>query len=110
MTFDDITRQFEHSPNGSGTDAFLAVKDATRELMRSDPGNAAIYFLIYNFARNYVILHDDEPISTESANASKQQLLGYMKRLNTALSQDERTVLATASALINEYMDSKRPF
>jgi hypothetical protein len=110
MTFDDITQQFEYSPNGSGTDAFLAVKEATRELMRSDPRNAAIYFLIYNFARSYVILHDDEAISTESANESKQQLLGYMKRLNAALGQDESTLLATASAVIGEYMASKRPF
>jgi hypothetical protein len=110
MTFDDITQQFEHSPNGSGTDAFLAVKDATRELMGSDPGNAAIYFLIYNVARSYVFLLDDVPISTESANESKQQLLGYMKRLSAALGQGEAALLATASAVINEYMASKRPF
>jgi hypothetical protein len=33
-----------------------------------------------------------------------------MKRLNAALGQDESTLLATASAVIGEYMASKRPF
>jgi hypothetical protein len=110
MTFDEITRQFEQSPSGSGTDAFLELKNASRELMGSDPRHAAVYYLVHNFARNYVILHDDEPVTIESANESKQQLLGYMKRLNAALGQGDSAVLATASEVINEYMQSKRPF
>ncbi|CAG2151803.1 hypothetical protein LMG31506_04503 [Cupriavidus yeoncheonensis] len=83
MDFKAVTTEFAHSV--PGTDAFLEVKRKSLALMSTDPDNAAAYFLIYGFARSYVILHDDEGITTDVATAAQTQLLGYMQAIAQVL-------------------------
>jgi len=87
MDFKAITSDFARSV--PGTDAFLKVKQQLLALMTSNSANAAAYFLIYGFARSYVILHDDEGVTTDAANAAQQQLLSYMEALVPALGDSE---------------------
>lgn len=108
MTFSQMTQEFDLSP--PGTDAFLAVKEGTRNLMKTDPAHASAHFLIHGFARNYVILHDDEPITREFAEASKQQLLGYMKMLDAAVRQGDAAMLQAMNSIVTHYIASTRPF
>jgi hypothetical protein len=108
MNFNQITQQFETSL--PGTDAFLAVKLGTRTLMESDSGHAAAYFLVHVFARNYVILHDDEPITPDFAQASKAQLLKYMRAIDAALGQGEAALMAAMNQMVADYNASSRPF
>jgi len=108
MRFSDITQAFDASTPGS--DAFLAVKTGAQALIGADPANAAAYFLIYGYARNYVILHDDEPITLAYAQASKQQLLGYMRQLEAALPLGPAALLQAMSAIVSDYLKSSKPF
>lgn len=108
MNFRDLTTTFDAS--APGTDAFLEVKRGTLALVRDDPDRAAAYFLIYGFARSYVILHDDEPITPDFANASKNQLLGYMRTVDAALDQGAEALLGALREIVNHYLHSGKPF
>lgn len=104
MDFKTITAEFAQSV--PGTDAFLKVKQQSLALMKGDPGNAAAYFLIYGFARSYVILHDDEGITAEVANAAQAQLLGYMQALEPVLGQGQ-ALLGAMNQIVLDY-DGRR--
>ncbi len=107
MDFKTITAEFAQTV--PGTDAFLKVKQESLELMNSDSANAAAYFLIYGFARSYVILHDDEGITTEIANAAQAQLLGYMKALEPNLG-DGQALLEAMNQIVLDYYGRRQLF
>ena len=107
MNFSQLTEQF--SASLPGTDAYVKVKETLRSLMKSDPQHAAAYFIIFGFARSYVILHDDEGLSIEFAESAKQQLLGYMHKVETALTQDTATLLQAMNEVVLDY-EGKRDF
>lgn len=71
----------------------------------------AVIYLIYGFARSYVILYEDEAVTTDFAQASKEMLVNYMNRLNEALStQDDHLILNTLNQVSNDYMQGSRIF
>lgn len=105
MDFKTITAQFARSV--PGTDAFLKVKEQSLALLADDPSHASAYFLIYVFARSYVILHDDEGITTEVANAAQQQLLGYMREIEQALDAGAQGLLDAMNRIVVDY-DGRR--
>src|SRR5258708_5012096 len=98
MNFSKVTSHFEES--APGTDAFLAVKEEMRSLIASDPSCAAAYFLVYGFARSYVILHDDEDISIEFARSAKAQLLKYMREIEAAIPGEEKSLLEAMNRIV----------
>lgn len=108
MNFSQVADQFAAS--APGTDAFLIVKEQMRSLIASDPSRAAAYFLVYGFARSYVILHDDEDITVEFALAAKTRLLKYMRQIETAIPQDEKALLQAMSSIVVDYDSSRDPF
>ncbi len=108
MNLSHISDTFENSP--AGTDAFLNVKQAMLALIASDSGHAAAYFVLYGHARNYVILHDDEAITTEFAQASKAQLLRYMRAIEAAIPAGPAAVLQALNGNVSDYLASSKPF
>ncbi|AGW92941.1 hypothetical protein N234_23220 [Ralstonia pickettii DTP0602] len=108
MTFSTVTEQFNASV--PGTDAFLRVKESMPTLMKSDPSHAAAYFLVYGFARSYVILHDDEGITMEVAEMAKNQLLGYMRAVEQALPGGAEALLAAMNEIVVHYDANKQLF
>lgn len=107
MNFSQAADQFE--ANAPGTDAFLAVKDQMRALIASDSARAAAYFLVYGFARSYVILHDDEDITVEFALTAKTRLLKYMREIEVALNE-EKSLLDAMNKIVVDYDLSRQPF
>jgi len=105
MDFKTVTDQFAQSV--PGTDAFLKVKEQSLALMAADPSHAAAYFLISGFARSYVILHDDEGITTEVANAAQTQLLGYMRAIEQSLDGGTQALLDVMNQIVLDY-DGRR--
>ncbi|WP_427307226.1 hypothetical protein [Cupriavidus sp. H39] len=105
MDFKTVTEQFANSV--PGTDAFLTVKQQSQALISADPRHAAAYFLIYGFARSYVILHDDEGITTEVANAAQAQLLGYMRAIEQSLDGGDPALVAAMNQIVLDY-DGRR--
>lgn len=67
MTLETTLQQFQDSL--PGTDAFVTVKNATRELIDTDPAHAAAYFLLYGFARSYVLLYEDQAVTMDFARS-----------------------------------------
>ncbi|VCU68937.1 hypothetical protein PIGHUM_00996 [Pigmentiphaga humi] len=86
MNFNDLIQRF--AAQAPGTDSFLKVKEGALALVSSDSRHAAAYFLIYGFARSYVILYEDQGIDPAFAETAKSQLLSYMTRLQEAFKSD----------------------
>lgn len=96
MTFSILLEQFQNLP--FGTDAFKQLKincESQIAHSESDFEKTAI-FIIYGFAKNYVLLYEDQAITAEFAAKAKNQLLGYMQQLDTAIkTQDQQQFLIT---------------
>lgn len=111
MTFSAILEQFQNLP--FGTDAFKQLKincESQIAHSESDFEKTAI-FMIYGFAKNYVLLYEDQAITAEFASKAKSQLLEYMHQFNTALrTNSSQKILETYNQVTNHYMHSSRIF
>lgn len=94
MNFSELIQRF--AAQVPGTDSFLKVKEGTLALISSDSEHAGAYFLIYGFARSYVILYEDQGIDPAFAETAKQQLLAYMNRLNDAFASGQAADMVVA--------------
>ncbi len=109
MNFSESIARF--AGQAPGTDSFLDIKNAMQLLIQQDPAHASGYFLIYGFARAYVLLYEDQGIAPEFAQAAKQQLLSYMQRLEQAFStNDAGAQLEALNWIVNDYHQSDKIF
>lgn len=83
MNFDDIAARFENS--SSGTDAFKAFFRDAFQLMKSDPLNAGLYFVVGVAAQSYVRMYEDQGVTAEFADSAKATLAGFNTKLIEAL-------------------------
>ncbi|OIJ29364.1 MULTISPECIES: hypothetical protein [Acinetobacter] len=111
MTFQFIFENFKALSNG--TDAFKQLKALCEQSISNDNNNldSSALFLIYGFAKNYVLLYEDQEITPEFAKKAKNQLIDYMSELNTALiSQDSNLILNTLNNISKKYFKSSKIF
>ena len=111
MTFQFLFEQFQALPSGS--DSFKQVKNQCEQHIKT--ANSALeqsaLFLIYGFAKNYVLLYEDQAVTAEFSTAAKTQLLNYMQQLNTALqTQNKALILDSLNHVTQHYMLSSRVF
>lgn len=111
MNFQTILLSFKNQ--STGTDAFKELKNACEQSLKKPQNTkekAAVY-LIYGFARSYVILYEDEAVTSEFANTSKSKLIDYMECLNEALlSQNDSAILNALNQVSDDYIKSSRVF
>lgn len=111
MNFQTILFSFKNQ--STGTDAFKNLKNACEQSLKESQNTkekAAVY-LIYGFARSYVILYEDEAVTSEFANTSKSMLIDYMECLNEALlSKDDSAILNALNQVSDDYIKSSRVF
>lgn len=111
MNFQTILLSFQNQ--STGTDAFKELKNACEQSLKESQNTkekAAVY-LIYGFARSYVILYEDEAVTSEFANTSKSMLIDYMECLNEALlSKDDSAILNALNQVSDDYIKSSRVF
>lgn len=111
MNFQTILLSFQNQ--STGTDAFKELKNACEQSLKESQNTkekAAVY-LIYGFARSYVILYEDEAVTSEFANTSKSTLIDYMECLNEALlSQNDSAILNALNQVSDDYIKSSRVF
>lgn len=111
MNFQTILLNFKNQ--STGTDAFKDLKNACEQSLKESQNTkekAAVY-LIYGFARSYVLLYEDEAVTTEFSHASKTQLITYMERLNQALlSHEDSAILNALNQVSDDYIKSSRIF
>ncbi|WP_085246828.1 hypothetical protein [Gilliamella mensalis] len=109
MTFSDVTKTFATSL--PGTDSYVKLQKAMSALIQEDPQNASVYFLIFGFARTYVMLYEDQEISPQFAEENQNLMLSYLNILDEALNkQDAQSIYHALNKVVNEYENSKKVF
>lgn len=111
MNFQTILLSFKNQ--STGTDAFKDLKNACEQSLKESQNTKekASVYLIYGFARSYVILYEDEAVTSEFANTSKSKLIEYMECLNEALlSQNDSAILNALNLVSDDYIKSSRVF
>lgn len=109
MTFSEVTKTFATSL--PGTDSYVKLRKAMRSLIQDDPKNAAVYFLVFGFARTYVMLYEDQEVSPQFAEDNQKLMLSYLNILDEALKkQDAQSIYQALNKVVNEYENSKKVF
>lgn len=111
MIFQSILTQFQTL--SSGTDAFKKLKQLCEQNipLATDSSEQTALFLIYGFAKNYVLLYEDRAVTSEFAQAAKQQLLDYMLQLDNAIQTGQKDqILDSLNQVTAEYMQTSRVF
>ena len=111
MMFQSLFEQFQALP--SGTDSFKQLKNhCEQQIKTTDLAlEQTALFLIYVFAKNYVLLYEDQAVTADFSNAAKTQLLTYMQQLNAAFeTQDKALILDRLNQVTQDYMLSSRVF
>lgn len=109
MTFSEVTKTFAISL--PGTDSYVKLRKAMRSLIQEDPNNASVYFLIFGFARTYVMLYEDQEVSPQFAEDNQKLMLSYLNILDEALQkQNAESIYQALNKVVNEYENSKKVF
>ena len=101
MNFQDIAAHFERTE--SSTDSFKTLSKGAFELMKSDPSNAGMYFVIGIAAQSYVRRYEDQGITPEFSDHAKSILTGYNTKIVQALASDASTQLRLLSEVAIDY-------
>ena len=101
MTFHDTAAQFEQS--AGGTDDFKRLYKESFELMKRDPDNAALYFVVGVAAHAYVIQYEDQAVTREFAENAKATLVGFCRKVRQGLASDPATRLGLLGEIASDY-------
>lgn len=94
MNFSTVVQAFSIAP--PGTDSFKRVREQCEQIIRTQPEQAAMCFVVGEFCRAYVLFYEDQEVSPEFAQKVQAQLLGYMNCLQTALETADNSVMLSA--------------
>ena len=108
MNFHEIAQNF--ADTSSGTDAFKVFYKAVFPLMKSDPENAALYFVTGVAARAFVRSYEDQGITMQFADSAKATLMGYNTKISTALNSDPAKRLQLLGEIATDYEWNVRDF
>ena len=101
MNFQQITDQFKDST--LGTDAFKALYKSAFDLMKADPPNASLYFVIGTAARAFVMRYEDQGLSSEFVDEAKATMHRMNEKILTALASEPAERLRLASEVAMDY-------
>lgn len=101
MTFTEITQRFERSESGS--DSFKFFYKEVFDLMKADPDNAGLYFVVGVAAQTYVIKYEDQAVDPAFADRAKAILEDFNRRLLGAISLDPAQRLKVLGQVAVEY-------
>lgn len=109
MKFSEVVESF--STSLPGTDTYVKLRQSMQTLVREDPANSSIYFLIFGFARTYVMLYEDQEISPQFAEENKKVMFSYLRILDEALKKkNENSAYNALNQVVNNYENSKKIF
>ena len=101
MNFKELAHNFDSGP--SGTDQFKILYRGAQQLMKLEPENAALYFVISVAAQAYVMRYEDQAVTTELAESAKATLVGFNAKIRQALAADAATRLTLLGEIASEY-------
>lgn len=109
MLFSEVVDSFAASL--PGTDSYVRLRRSMQTLIQEDPANASVYFLIFGFARTYVMLYEDQEVSPQFAEENQKLMLSYLNILHDALAKgDAESLYAALNRVVNQYENSKKVF
>lgn len=109
MKFSEMVKQFERALPGA--ESFKTAKAHCDAIMQDEPFQTAAAFLIAGFCRTYVLLYEDQAVTSEFASKNQQQLLHYMQILDQALAtQEPAKVYIAINDVLQHYLVSDRIF
>lgn len=101
MTFKEISQRFAQSESGS--DSFKVFFKEAFDLMKADPDNAGLYFVVGVAAQTYVIKYEDQAVDPEFADRAKSIVEDFNRRLLEALELDAASRLRVLGEVAVEY-------
>ncbi len=103
MTFEELSQRFADAP--SSIDATKVLYRGALELMREDPQNAALYFIIGVAGNSFVRTWEDQALTPQFLDVKKKQLQHILNTLLAALLAPpaERLRLAGEAAVFYEW-------
>lgn len=101
MTFNTITQRFAQSESGS--DSFKQFYKDAFDLMKADPDNAGLYFVVGIAAQTYVIKYEDQAVDPAFADRAKAALEDLNSRLLQSLDQSAEQRLRVLGEVAVEY-------
>lgn len=101
MTFKDITQRFSQSESGS--DSFKQFYKDAFDLMKADPDNAGLYFVVGIAAQTYVIKYEDQAVDPAFADRAKATLEDLNRRLLASLDESAEQRLRVLGQVAVEY-------
>lgn len=108
MKLADLILQFKNQQ--PGTDSYESLRAACLELASEDSAYATAYYLIYGFARSYVMLYEEEAVTFDVANKVKAQMLKYLERIEAAQNSSADEKLAALNFITTDYLNSSKIF
>lgn len=109
MNFSEITQEFQEFV--PCIDAYKNVKNGMKELIKDEPEYASAYFIIFGFARSYILLYEDQAVSDEISRKAKDELLEYMKLLDEKIKNGSNSdVLIAMNKITHDYWLGDRIF
>ncbi|AKM48145.1 MULTISPECIES: hypothetical protein [Edwardsiella] len=107
MDFSTAYHRFQQSLDG--TDSYVALSRDMQALMTQDAQNASLYYTVYRFARQYVLLYEDQAIDPDFAQHAKRTLAGFLATLEAALNGAEAPYSAL-NRVVTAYLAGDRIF
>ncbi|RZL89216.1 MAG: hypothetical protein EOP82_20540 [Variovorax sp.] len=101
MNFKQITDQFNES--SLGTDAFKTLYKSAFDLMKADPDNASLYFVIGTAARAFVMRYEDQGLSGEFVDEARATMHRMNAKILAALASDPAQRLRLLSEVAMDY-------
>ncbi len=96
LDFETVAQRFAQAE--PGTDAFKEFFRNAYHLMKLDPENAALYFIVGVAAHAYSTTYEDQGVSPETAENAKSILQGYNAKIVQGLQADAQSKMR----LLNE--------
>jgi hypothetical protein len=101
MNFHEISTRF--ATTGSGSDAFKALYKDAFELMKHDPENAGLYFVVGIAAQSYVRSYEDQGVTGEFADRAKATLVSFNSKITEALASTPEKRLKLLGEIAIDY-------
>ncbi|EBY2753793.1 hypothetical protein C3N85_21995 [Salmonella enterica subsp. enterica serovar Morehead] len=110
MDFITSYHKFRNSPDG--TDSYVELGHDMTTLINEDQQNAVIYFTLRGFAHSYVLLYEDQAVTTDFAGRAKKEMQTYLDIILTAFNNisHPETLWGILNKVIITYEHSKKIF
>jgi hypothetical protein len=101
MDFPELVRTFEQAP--AATDSFKVLYRQCFDLMKTDPENAALLFILGKIAQAFVRRYEDQGLDPAFVDETKAYAVRVCRKLLAAMGSTPMERLVAAGEVATEY-------